>query len=73
MAFFSDTTADAHRPAFLAAFAARLADLLFMMAKAHDRTDAVQQMQALTDRQLADIGVPRDDIVRHVYRDIYYL
>lgn len=73
MAFFSDTPAVASRPSIFAAFAAKIADIFHAMVQAHDRTDAVQQMQALTDRQLADMGVARDDIVRYVYRDIYYL
>lgn len=73
MAFFSDTSVAAVRPTFMSAVLAKLADILDRLIMAHDRTDAVEKLQTLSDRELAEIGLTRDDIVRHVYRDIYYL
>ena len=32
----------------------------------------VRTLQGMTDRQLAAVGVPRDQIVHHVFRDVYY-
>lgn len=71
MAFFSDTPAAQGRPAFFAQLSTRVAAFFHRLADAQDRTDAVQKLQQLSDRQLADMGIVREDIVRHVYRDTY--
>lgn len=73
MAFFSDTTTAQDRPAFFAAFSNRVVAFFERLAEAQNRTAAVNALQNLSDRELADIGIAREDIVRHVYRDIYYI
>lgn len=35
------------------------------------RLDQIQRLQSKTDDELAAIGLTRDDIVRHVYRDMF--
>ena len=37
---------------------------------AQARFDEVQRLQALSDEALAELGIARDDIVRHVYADL---
>jgi len=37
------------------------------------RFDQIQRLQALSDDELAKRGIARDDIVRHVYRDLFYI
>ena len=37
------------------------------------RLQEVHRLQALTDAQLAEKGLSRDEIVRHVFRDLYYI
>lgn len=37
------------------------------------RQQEIARLQALSDAELAKLGLTRDGIVRHVLRDIYYL
>lgn len=37
------------------------------------RVQQVRHLQSLTDAQLAAKGMRREDIVRHVYRDVLYI
>ena len=73
MAFFSDTSAVVGRPTAFSAFMVKVAGFFDRVAMAQNRSDTVQKLEALTDRELADIGLARADIIRHVYRDIYYI
>lgn len=43
------------------------------MVRAASRQDQVESLQALSDEQLATRGLAREDIVRHVFHDRYYL
>lgn len=42
------------------------------MAQNNPRMRQVRALQAMTDTQLADRGIARDDIVRHVFQDTFY-
>lgn len=68
MAFFTDTHSE--RGAAVTFFGA-IAGFFDRIADAQNRSVEVQRMQRLSDRELADIGINREDIVRYVYRDIY--
>ena len=46
---------------------------LVAMAEADQRLKLVNHLQSLTDQQLADKNIKRDDIVRYAFRDLYYL
>ncbi len=73
MAFYTDTI-DNHPKASLAARVRQGVGRFFAgLADAQNRTQAVERMQDLSDKDLAKLGVRREDIVRHVYRDIYYV
>lgn len=37
------------------------------------RLTEIQRLNAKSDRELAGMGLRREDIPRHVYRDIFYL
>ncbi|HDZ83067.1 MAG TPA: DUF1127 domain-containing protein [Roseobacter sp.] len=37
------------------------------------RLRQVEMLQAKSDRELADMGLKRDAIVHHVFRDVYYI
>lgn len=43
------------------------------IAEANSRAQAVQQLSALTDSELAKRGIKRDEIVRHVFSDSLYI
>jgi len=46
---------------------------LTLYAEHSTRNDQVQKLNAKTDGELAAMGLKRDDIVRHVYRDIFFV
>jgi hypothetical protein len=41
--------------------------------EANSRIDRVQALNALSDEELAARGIRRDQIVHHVFRDLYYV
>lgn len=43
------------------------------VAQANSRSHIVDSLNRKTDRQLADMGIAREDIVRHVFRDKMHL
>lgn len=52
---------------------ARMADILDRLAAAQSRAGEVERLNAKTDAELARMGLKREDIARHVFRDILYL
>ncbi len=52
---------------------ARISDALFTAAEANSRFRQVERLRAMSDAQLAARGIERDEIVRVVYRDLYYI
>ena len=42
-------------------------------AEAEARLGKINALQAKSDAELARLGIARDDIVHHVFRDIYYV
>ena len=44
---------------------------LAVNSSADARFREVQRLQAMSDAQLCSLGIPRDRIVHHVFRDIY--
>ncbi len=43
------------------------------IAEADSRVRRVQQLQAMSDAELAERGISRDEIVHHVFRSTYYM
>ena len=39
----------------------------------NSRVQMVERLNAKSDEQLAELGIKRDEIVHHVFRDLYYL
>lgn len=73
MAFFTDTIDNHPKSALHTRIWQGLGRFFANLADAQNRTYAVERMQDLSDHDLAKMGVRREDIVRHVYRDIYYV
>lgn len=48
-------------------------DFLAGIADNNSRVKEVSRLQALSNAELAERGIGREDIVRHVFRDVYYL
>ncbi|MBY6047671.1 DUF1127 domain-containing protein [Vannielia litorea] len=51
----------------------RVLTALVAMAEANPRMKAVKRLSEMSDEQLDARGLKREDIVRHVFRDIYYV
>lgn len=73
MAFYTNNLESPAQPSAAFAFFNSIAGFFDRLVASKNRSAAVHSMQELSDRQLADIGLNRADIVRHVYRDIYYI
>ena len=56
-----------------ASFFARFGRALIAASAGQGRLDEATRLRAKTDAELAEIGLKRDDIVHHVFRDIYWL
>lgn len=42
-------------------------------ARRHSRMDQIEKLQAKSDAELAQMGISRDRIVQHVFRDIIFV
>jgi hypothetical protein len=73
VAFYTDSIDSNARTSFLARVLRGFGLLFGNLANAQNRTSIVERMQNLSDADLAKLGVLRQDFVRHVYGDIYYL
>ncbi|MEJ8560283.1 DUF1127 domain-containing protein [Yoonia sp. GPGPB17] len=73
MAFYTDTIESRTRTSAVTATLARISAFFSRMVETQTRSIDVRRMQDLSDAELANMGLNRADIVRHVYRDIYYV
>ena len=46
---------------------------LVASSSGHRRLREVQALQAKSDQELAELKIKREDIVHHVFRDLYYI
>lgn len=72
MARAAAATAIQSKPLFTR-FLAAIGRGIVASVESNSRLRTVQHLQAKTDAELADIGLKRDDIVRHVYGDLFYV
>jgi uncharacterized protein YjiS (DUF1127 family) len=73
MAFFTVTVSSPARVSIFSKVLSAVIGSFDRIADSQNRSVDVQRLQRLSDRELADIGISRENIVRHVYRDIYYV
>ena len=73
MVFLSTSDFSAVRPSFLKTVFAATGRWFTAVMEANSRQDQVQRLQIMSDTQLAEFGVRREDIVRYVFRDVYHL
>lgn len=55
----------------ISAVAQTISAALAVNSSAEARFREVQRLQAMSDVELSHLGIPRDRIVHHVFRDIY--
>ncbi|WP_439155568.1 DUF1127 domain-containing protein [Yoonia sp.] len=73
MAFFNEPLATITHSGLMSRIAARMVHWLDQLMEARSRSDVVARLENCSDADLKRMGVARSDIVRHVYRDVYYL
>ena len=75
MAFYSDTHAPATTGILprIGGFFAGLAQAVFTARAAEARVHEMERLMAKSDAELAELGLRREDIARHVFRDILHL
>jgi hypothetical protein len=61
------------KPSFFSSLVSGLARGLNQIAEANGRVREVERLQALSDKALAAKGLKREEIVRHVFRDVFYM
>ena len=54
-------------------FRASLAIAFTAYLERRTRTDEIERLNALSDEQLSKMGLRREDIARHVFRDLFYI
>ncbi len=72
MAFLSTTDFAANTPSVGQKIKSALGSFFTSIVRARSRQDQVQALDKMSDAELAEIGIRREDIVRHVFRDVYY-
>lgn len=73
MAFLSTSDFAQDKPSVFARILNAVGNYFVRYMNAQCRSAEVQQMNAMSDAELATHGVKRDDIVRYVFRDVCYL
>ncbi len=66
------TNAVPHR-SFIGAILMSVFDWLARASEANARVAQFEKLQAKSDEELAELGMRRDDIARHVFRDVLYI
>ncbi|WP_298843778.1 DUF1127 domain-containing protein [uncultured Roseobacter sp.] len=56
----------------IVSFFSSLGHSVVMASEARRRLEVVENLQARSDQELAALGLKREDIVRHVFNDLYY-
>ncbi len=50
-----------------------LGKALISYGNRRSRVDQIQRLEALTDAELAEMGLQREEITRYVFRDLFYM
>ncbi len=70
----ADFTSSAHSPFHaVSTFFKSLAKAMSVNAGMQSRMERITKLNALSDDELKELGIERDRIVHHVFRDIYYV
>ena len=73
MAFISDASSQNRFAAGFDRAVTAVVGFLVAISTAQSRVRQIELLCAKTDEELAAHGLIRQDIVRHVYRDVYYV
>ena len=73
MAFFTDTASAQSQPSILSKIGTGIVAAMTRIMDAQDRSPEVRRLEAMSDVELAEMGIKRENIIRHVFRDVYGL
>lgn len=73
MAYTATTTDFSAKHSFLARIGDAIKSFASAYVEARSRQGAIAALEAMSDKELAERGIEREDIVRHVFSDTYYL
>jgi len=59
-------------PSWIGRFFSAIGGAMISSMEQRSRLQIVQVLQAKSDAELAQMGLKRDDIVRHVFSDLFY-
>ena len=65
--------ADAGFRASVASFFAAFGRGMVTYMERRSRADQIARLNALSDKELSKMGLRREDIARHVFRDLFYI
>lgn len=57
----------------LSAFFASVGKAFVVYAERRSRIQELTRLQEMSDEELAEIGIKREEIAQHVFRDLFYL
>lgn len=63
------TTGTGHGPSLLAG----IGTFILRIVENHPHTRQIEKLNAMSDAELAARGVTREDVVRHIFRERYYI
>lgn len=69
---FTLTTAAVAVGSGITGFFARVARAIAAASSGQARLDEATRLRAKTDAELAELGITRDDIIHHVFRDLMW-
>ena len=73
MTFYADTPKTNSKRSLLNRAQSHISAAFSSLMAGQNRTADVELLENLSDRQLADIGMVREHIVRDVYSSLYYI
>ncbi|GAB4258762.1 MAG: hypothetical protein Kow0013_00870 [Pararhodobacter sp.] len=73
MAFFANTDFPPRLRTQIDAFFVALGQGFNAYVEARSRRDQIERLTAMSDAELAKLGIRRDQIVHHVFRDRFHL
>ena len=73
MAYFADNTSTHSLSGGLTRALADLGNFIVNLAESNSKVRAVNALNALSDEQLAERGLKREDIVYHVFGNHFYI
>ncbi|MBW4982829.1 DUF1127 domain-containing protein [Mameliella sp. CS4] len=63
----------AHGGNFFSGFFEGIFNFLVRISEANSRVKEIERLNSMSDAQLKKLGMERTDIVRHVFRDSFYV